>query len=68
MLSGPRSAATVRATFDLLAPLDGLDPARPLLVTAQSGLIRDGYSAEDEALWSPDGRLLAQGRQTVALL
>jgi acyl-coenzyme A thioesterase PaaI-like protein len=68
VLAGVRSAATVRATFDLLAPLDGLEPAAPLLVTAQSVVVRDGYSAEDEALWSPGGRLLAQGRQTVALL
>lgn len=62
----PIGGATVRATFDLFggpAP----DPAAYLLVLARSATTIDGYSAEDQELWTPDGRLLGQGRQLVAL-
>ncbi|MDH3705743.1 MAG: thioesterase family protein [Acidimicrobiia bacterium] len=60
----PLVAVSIDITLHFRAPVpDGLAPGTPLLVvlrTAQSGR---GVVDEDAEVWSPDGRLLLQGRQ-----
>jgi acyl-CoA thioesterase len=64
-LSTPKAMSTLSFHAHVLAPApsDG-----PLLVEKRSTITRDGYSDEDNFLWSRDGRLLLKARQVVALL
>jgi acyl-CoA thioesterase len=66
----PRPMATVSLSCHFLAPLPdpGLDPARPLLVDVVSELTHGGYSDQESRLYTPDGRVLAVGRQLVAVV
>ena len=63
-------APTVDLTihFRIRLPLEGLDPAAPLLGRFRSTTSRDGFFEEDGELWAPDGTLLAQSRQLGILM
>jgi acyl-CoA thioesterase len=63
-------APTVDLTihFRRRLPVEGLDPAAPLLGRFQSTTAHDGFFEEDGALWTPDGTLVAQSRQLGILL
>ena len=64
-----RPAASVEWTVQFVGPLPHvLAPDEELLVTAATRTAGDGYAEEVDELWTADGRLLAQARQTIALL
>ncbi|MCA8925020.1 MAG: thioesterase family protein, partial [Planctomycetes bacterium] len=44
-------------------PLDGFH-----LLRVRAPLASEGYSSEDDALWAPDGTLVARARQLVAAI
>ena len=64
-----RAAASVDFTVQLFShePYD-LDPSKHLLITIRSRWAGDGYAEEMRDLWSPEGRLLGQCRQVVAVI
>ncbi len=64
----PRPVATVAFTLELLADLDGLDPAAPLFHSAHAVASRGGYLVEMRQLWGEDGRLLALNQQTIVII
>ncbi|CAN5924127.1 thioesterase family protein [soil metagenome] len=67
---GPRAVASVDFTIQLFtrpAAL-ALDPAAHHLVTIGSRWAADGYAEEVRDLWSPQGLLIGQCRQLLALL
>jgi acyl-CoA thioesterase len=64
-----RPAASVEWTVQFVGPLPHLlGPDEELLVTAATRTAGGGYAEEVDELWTADGRLLAQARQTIALL
>lgn len=62
-------APTIDLTFHFRAPavVRALAPDTPLAVRFHSTTSRDGLYEEDAEVWSPDGVLLAQGRQLALL-
>lgn len=64
-LGAPVPAPTIDLTIHFRArlPLDGADPAAPLLARFRSTTARDGFFEEDGEVWAPDGTLVAQSRQ-----
>jgi acyl-CoA thioesterase len=63
-----RPMATIAFTLDIVAGVDGLDPAAPLLYRATAPVCADGYVLETRELWSDAGRLLAINHQTFAII
>ena len=45
-----------------------LDPSLPLLHEGKSDHALDGYSVEHHALWTTDGRLVAEHQQVFAII
>lgn len=66
--SAIRPMATIAFTLDLVAGLDGLDPAAPLIYRAAAPVCGDGFFLETRELWGPDGRLIAINHQTFAII
>jgi acyl-CoA thioesterase len=63
-----RPMATIAFTLDLVAGLDGLDPAAPLGYRATAPVCTDGYCLETRELWGADGRLVAINHQTFVII
>lgn len=65
-----RPVASVDFTVQFFShePYPQLDPTKHLLITIRSRWAGDGYAEEMRDLWSPDGRLLGQCRQVVAVI
>lgn len=63
-----RPMATIAFTLDLVAGLDGLDPAVPLRYRATAPVCTDGYCLETRELWGDDGRLVAINHQTFVVI
>jgi Thioesterase-like superfamily len=63
-----RPMATIAFTLDIVAGLDGLDPAAPLRYRATAPVCTDGYSLETRELWGDDDRLVAINHQTFAII
>jgi acyl-CoA thioesterase len=63
-----RPMATIAFTLDLVAGLDGLDPAAPLRYRATAPVCTDGYCLESRELWGNDGRLVAINHQTFVII
>jgi acyl-CoA thioesterase len=66
--SAPRALASVDFRVDFFERAIGIAPEEHLLVAIRSRWAGDGYTEELREVWSPDGRLLAQCRQLIALL
>lgn len=64
----PRPTATITYALELCRNLDDLDGTLPLFHTARADVAQDGYSVEHRALWTPDGRLVAQNQQLFAII
>jgi acyl-CoA thioesterase len=67
-LTKMRPMATIAFTLNIVASLDGLDPAAPLLYRATAPVCADGYCLETRELWGEDGRLIATNQQTFAII
>ena len=69
-VDGMRAAASVDWTVHFLdeLPAAGVAADAFWLVTAQTQVASDGYAEEVDQLFSPDGRLVAQARQLIAIL
>lgn len=63
-----RPMATIAFTLDIVAGLDGLDPAAPLIYRATAPVCGDGFFVETRELWGADGRLIAINHQTFAII
>ena len=70
MSDSPRPAATMAITYHFVRALPDTETeaGASYLVTASALEAVDGYSAQDNELWSPDGRLLARAHQVFALI
>lgn len=68
MLDAPRPMATITFALELVADPSTLDPTLPLLHEAKSDHAQDGYSVEHRALWTTDGRLVAENQQVFAII
>lgn len=68
--TAPRPVSSVDFRVDFLErfPLAGVAPDEHMLVAITSRWADDGYVEELRDLWTPDGRLVAQCRQLLALL
>lgn len=65
--AGPRAVASVDFTVQLF-DIPAIDPSAFCLCSLRSRWSGDGYSEELRDLWSPEGILLGQCRQNLALL
>lgn len=65
----PRFAATVSYNFHLFAPLEELEAlgCDPILIHANSPMVRLGRISQDTQLWSADGSLIAVSNQLAFL-
>lgn len=68
MIDAPRPMATITFALELVADPSTLDPTLPLLHEAKSDHAQDGYSVEHRALWTTDGRLVAENQQVFAII
>ncbi len=70
MSDSHRPAATMAITYHFVRSLPDAETERgaSYLVTASAREAVDGYSAQDNELWAPDGRLLARAHQVFALI
>ncbi|MCA9716032.1 MAG: thioesterase family protein [Myxococcales bacterium] len=68
--AGPRPAATMAITYHFVRALPDRErePGAAYLVTAAAREAVDGYSAQDNELWTADGQLLARAHQVFALI
>jgi acyl-CoA thioesterase len=64
----PRPSATVTFTLEVLASLEGLDPAAPLYLRCHTVAQSQGWAVEFRELWTQQGALVALNQQTMALL
>ncbi|HEY1100478.1 MAG TPA: thioesterase family protein [Myxococcota bacterium] len=67
-LDAPRPMATITFALELLIDPRELDPTLPLFHEAKSETAVDGYSVEHRALWTTDGRLVAENQQLFAII
>jgi acyl-CoA thioesterase len=63
-----RPMATIAFTLDVVAALDQIDPAAPLIYRAAAPVCGDGMFLETRELWTADGQLLALNHQTFAII
>jgi acyl-CoA thioesterase len=66
--TAPHLMATIAFTLDIIAGVEGLDPATPLLYRAAAPVCAGGYFLETRELWGSDGRLIAINHQTFAII
>lgn len=62
------TTATLDHTTHFRADLDAIDVDDLVLMSSTTRLVRDGYLDWDVVLWAPDGTVLAQSRQLLAVL
>lgn len=62
------TTATLDHTTHFRADLDAVDVDDLVLMSSTTRLVRDGYLDWDVVLWAPDGTVLAQSRQLLAVL
>lgn len=62
------TTATLDHTTHFRADLDTTDADDLVLMSSRTQLVRRGYLDWDVALWAPDGTLLCQSRQLLAVL
>lgn len=65
--AGPRAVASVDFNVQLFS-IPSIEPTTFLLCAIRSRWAGDGYTEELRDLWSPEGVLLGQCRQLLALL
>ncbi len=68
MFDAPRPTATITFALEIVADLSSLDTLAPLFHEARSDTALDGYAVEHRALWTPDGRLVAENQQLFAII
>lgn len=67
-LSRPRPGATTSMNLHFLKPGRVLDAGERVLVESTSEAWGEGYSSQDNRVWSADGELLVRGRQLVVVI
>ena len=68
VVKAPRPMSTLTFGLNVINNLDGLDPALPLLHSAESEVSSDGYATETRRLWGHDGRLVSINHQTFVII
>ena len=66
-LSGPHPAATISFEGHLQVE-PGDVPQEPLLYSSSVLAAREGYTTERRSLWHPDGRLIVENLQSIAII
>lgn len=66
-LSAPRPAATISFEAHLQCDPDEV-PQEPLLYSSVVQAAREGYTTERRTLWHPDGRLIVENLQSIAVI